>query len=127
MTTITEIISMPTGPFQGTGYVGIVITNCVPSYFKLIGTDLDKITNITWYPDSKTPVEFITRHLILLNSTIGTFMIQVNNNFLDNKDRGGKISFRLDTGYTIAYPVKTFGPVSARPLWASPYEGLITG
>lgn len=126
-TAISEILALPTSPFQGSGLVGIVITSGVPSYFRLTGVDLDKITNINWYPKNPASVEFTTRQLILLDSTQGTFMIQVNNNFLYNYDRGGRLSFRLDTGDTLTYPVKTYGPVSYNPLWTSPYEGLITG
>ena len=126
-TTISEILALPTSPLQGSGIVGIVITSGVPSYFKLSGAGLDKITNINWYPKNPASVEFSTRQLILLDSTQGTFMIQVNNNFLYNNDRAGRLSFRLDTGDTLSYPVQTYGPVSFNPLWTSPYEGLITG
>jgi len=127
MTVITSIYALPTSPYQGTGTVGIVITSGVPSYFKLTGVDLDKIVDIAWYPEIPGSVDFITRQLILLNQNEGTFMIQVINNFLFNHDRGGRLSFRLDTSETLTYPVITYGPVSYQPLWTSPYEGLITG
>lgn len=126
-TTITSIFALPTSPFQGSGLVGIVITPGVPSYFKLEGTRLDKITNVTWYPLKPGSVEFETRQIILVDMTVGTFMIRVTNNFLSTIDRAGRVSFRLDTGETIAFPVKTYGPVSYQPLWQSPYEGLNTG
>jgi hypothetical protein len=126
-TTITNILALPTSPLQGSGLVGIVITPGVPSYFKLEGTELNKITNVMWYPLSVASVEFETRQLILVGDTVGTFMIKVVNNFLSIVDRGGKLSFRLDTGDTITFPVKTYGPVSHQPLWQSPYEGLNTG
>ena len=126
-TTITSIFALPTSPFQGSGLVGIVITPGVPSYFKLEGTGLDKITNVTWYPLNPGSVEFETRQIILVDMTVGTFMIKVTNNFLSTIDRAGRVSFRLDTGETITFPVKTYGPVSYQPLWQSPHEGLNTG
>ena len=126
-TTITNIIALPTSPYQGTGIVGVVITSGVPSYFKVEGTSLDKIIDVTWYPKNPASVEFETRKLILIDGTAGTFMIKVTNNFLSTTDRAGRISFRLDTGETITFPVKTYGPVSYQPLWTSPYEGLNTG
>lgn len=126
-TTITNIIALPTSPYQGTGIVSIVITSGVPSYFKIEGTSLDKIVDVNWYPKNTTSVNFEIRKLILINKSAGTFMIKVTNNFLSTTDRGGKISFRLDTGETITFPVKTYGPVSYQPLWTSPYEGLNTG
>jgi len=124
---ITGIIALPTSPFQGTGINGIVITPGVPSYFKVEGAELDKIVDVNWYPIDPASVEFETRKLILMGTTVGTFMIKVTNNFLSTADRGGKISFRLDTGETLAFPVRTYGPVSYQPLWQSPYEGLNTG
>ena len=126
-TTITRIIALPTSPFQGTGLVGIVITSGVPSYFKVEGIGLDHITNVTWYPQNINSVVFETRQLILVDPTVGTFMIRVVDNLLSTTDRGGRLSFRLDTGDTIVFPVKTYGPVSYQPLWTSPYEGLNTG
>jgi hypothetical protein len=126
-TTITNIFALPTSPFQGSGLVGIVITPGVPSYFKLEGSELSKITNVTWYPLNSASVEFQTRQIILVDDTVGTFMIRVTNNFLSTVDRAGRLSFRLDTGDTITFPVKTYGPVSYQPLWQSPYEGLNTG
>lgn len=126
-TTITEIFALPASPYQGMGVVGIIITSGVSSYFRLSGTNLDHIDNITWYPKSPGSVEFVTRELILVNPNMGTFMIKVTNNFLYNYDRGGRLSIRLDTGETITFPVITYGPVSYQALWQSPYEGLITG
>lgn len=126
-TTITSVFALPTSPFQGSGLVGIVITPGVPCYFKLTGTGLSAITNVTWYPSNAGSVIFETRQLILIDDTIGTFMIKVTNNFLSVTDRGGRLSFRLDTGDVITFPVKTYGPVSYMPLWTSPYEGLNTG
>jgi hypothetical protein len=74
-------------------------------------------------------VEFETRQIILIDETAteGTFMVRIIDNFLNVDDRAGKISFRLDDGTTLAYPVKTVGPVSSGRLWQSPYEGLSTG
>ena len=125
--TISNIIALPTSPFQGTGIVGIVITSGVPSYFKLEGTELSRITDVNWYPNNPASVAFITRQLILVDQTAGTFMIKVTDNYLSVTDRGGRLSFRIDTGETITFPVKTYGPVSYQPLWTSPYEGLNTG
>ena len=125
--TISNIIALPTSPFQGSGLVGIVITSGVPSYFKLEGAGLGRITDVNWYPTNPASVAFITRPLILVDQTVGTFMIKVTDNYLSAVDRGGKLSFRIDTGETITFPVKTYGPVSYQPLWTSPYEGLNTG
>jgi hypothetical protein len=72
-------------------------------------------------------VEFITRGLILVDNTLGTFMVMVTNNFFFDTDRGGHISFRLDDGTTLTSPVKTFGKVSLVPLWQAPEAGLNTG
>lgn len=126
-TTITNIIALPSSPYQGTGFVGIVITSGVPSYFKLEGTNLDNITNITWFPLNPASVQFETRQLILVDPTEGTFMIKVTDNYLSTTDRGGKLSIRLNTGDTLSFPVKTYGPVSYQPLWTNPQQGLITG
>jgi len=126
-TTITRITALPTSPFQGAGIVGIVITSGVPSYFKLEGVGLDKITSVNWYPKNPASVQFETRRLILVDSTTGTFMIKVTNNMLSVIDRGGRLSFAIDNGDTITFPVETYGPVTYQPLWTSPYEGLNTG
>jgi len=126
-TTIANIIALPTSPFQGSGIIGIVITSGVPSYFKIEGTNLNNIVDITWYPNNPASVKFETRPLILINSTVGTFMIKVVDNYLSTTDRGGRLSIRLDTNETITFPVRTYGPVSYQPLWTSPYEGLNTG
>lgn len=128
-TTITNIIALPTSPFQGTGIVGVVITSGVPSYFKIEGTNLDLIDHVTWYPLDPTSINFEVRQLQIAdtNATIGTCMIKVVNNFLSIADRGGKLSFRLVTGDTISFPIKTYGPVSHQPLWTSPQSGLNTG
>lgn len=126
-TTITNIFALPTSPFQGSGTVGIVITSGVPSYFKLEGAELDKIVNVTWYPKNPASVEFDTRQLILLNPTLGTFMIRVTDNQLSTTDRAGRLSFRLESDETITFPVRTYGPVSYQSLWTSPYSGINTG
>lgn len=126
-TTITNIIGLPTSPFQNTGTVGIVITPGVPTYFKIVGVELDHITEFAWYPKNAGTVLFQTRGIILVDTTIATCMIKVTNNFLSVADRAGRLSFRLDTGDTITFPVKTYGPVSYQPLWQSPYNGLNTG
>lgn len=126
-TTITSIQALPSSPYQGSGFIGIVITSGVPCYFKVDGVGLDDIVDVTWYPKNAGSVKFDTRQLILLNDMQGTFMIKVTDNFLSITDRAGRISFRLSSGDTITFPVKTYGPVSYQPLWQSPYEGLVTG
>ena len=127
MAIITKIQALPTSPFEGSGYLGIVITSGIPSYFKISGEDLNEIVSVRWYPENPASVEFESRELILVDNTLGTFMIRVTNNFLDTTDRGGKISFMYDTGSTYSVPVKTYGPVSVGPLWSAPDSGLITG
>jgi|AntAceMinimDraft_13_1070369.scaffolds.fasta_scaffold57671_2 hypothetical protein len=126
-TTIISIDALPGGPYNGTGTVGIVITSGVPSYFKLTGTNLDRIVSVNWYPKNLGSVEFETRKLILVDNTVGTFMIKVTDNHLYNYDRGGYISFRLDDRTVLTAPAKTYGHVSIGPLWTAPDQGLITG
>jgi hypothetical protein len=127
MTTIASILALPGSPFNGSGIVGIVITNGVPSYFKVTGSDLDRIISVNWYPEHPASVKFTTRGMILIDNTIGTFMVMVTDNFLYDNDRAGHISFRLDDGTTLTAPVKTYGRVSVGPLWQSAEQGLITG
>jgi len=127
MTTIARIQALPTSPFEGSGMVGIVITSGIPSYFKLIGSELNRITSFNWYPKHPASVQFEIRQLILVDNTQGTFMVRVTDNFLDIRDRGGRISFQLDDGTTMSAPVTTYGPVSVGPLWTAPGQGLITG
>lgn len=127
MTVITKIQALPTSPFEGTGYVGIVITSGVPSYFKVSGTRLDRITSVRWFPENPASVVFEMRQLILVDNNTGTFMVRVTDNLLDTNDRKGRISFRTLDGTTFSAPVKTYGPVSVGPLWNAPNSGLITG
>lgn len=127
MTVIASVHSLPYSPFNGTGIVGVVITSGIPSYFKVTGSALDRIVSVNWYPKKPGSVSFTTRQMILLDETEGTFMVQVDNNFLDVSDRAGHISFALDDGTTMSLPVKTYGPVAAGPLWTAPTQGLITG
>ena len=124
---ITSIQGLPTSPYNNTGFIGIVITNGVPSYFRVSGVTLNKIVSVHWYPKNPSSVQFITRQMILVDDTEGTFMIQVTDNFLDINDRSGNICFRLDDNTTLSYPVKTYGPASAGRLWRPSSEGLITG
>jgi len=65
--------------------------------------------------------------MILVDNTMGTFMVMVTDNFLYDNNRAGHISFRLDDGTTLTAPVKTYGRVSVGPLWQSSEQGLITG
>ena len=127
MTTISYINALPSSPFVGTGLVPIVITNGIPSYFQVIGSDLSGITSVNWYPENQTSVKFATRQMILVDDTQGTFMIRVTDNYLSICNRGGHISFQLTDGSTVTFPVVTYGPVSAGPLWTSPEQGLVTG
>lgn len=127
MTAIASIQLLPSDPYAGSGLVTIIITNGVPSYFKVIGSNLDRITSVDWYPKNPASVQFQTRGMILLDNTTGTFMIMVTNNYLFDTDRAGHVSFRLDDGSVLTAPVKTYGRVSLGPLWSAPGEGLITG
>jgi hypothetical protein len=125
--TIASITSLPSGPYNGSNIVGVIITSGVPSYFKIQGSNLDRITSVNWYPRNAASVLQESRNIILVDNTIGTFMIRVLDNYLDISDRGGHISFRLDDGTTLQAPVKTYGPISLMPLWSAPGAGLITG
>lgn len=125
--TIASITSLPSGPYNGSNIVGVIITSGVPSYFKIQGSNLDRITSVNWYPRNPASVLQESRNIILVDNTIGTFMIRVLDNYLDINDRGGHISFRLDDGTTLHAPVKTYGPISLMPLWSAPSAGLNTG
>ena len=129
MTTITGVDLLPRNPFAGTTQVALIITDAVSSYYKLSGVNLDQITNVSWYPKDPRSVKFEVRQLILADNTntVGTFMIRIIDNYLDICDRAGKISFRLQDGTNITFPVTTLGPASIGRLWHSPYEGLDTG
>jgi hypothetical protein len=125
--TIASITSLPSGPYNGSNIVGVIITSGVPSYFKIQGSNLDRIVSVNWYPRNAASVLQDSRNIILVDNTIGTFMIRVLDNYLDISDRGGHISFRLDDGTTLQAPVKTYGPISLMPLWSAPSAGLNTG
>jgi len=127
MTTITAIQALPSSPYEGSGLVAVVITSGIPSYFRLEGIGLDGIISVRWFPRNPASVQFEMRELILVDDTVGTFMIRVTNNFLDTRDRAGMISFEFDDGTTFSAPVITYGPVSVGPLWQAPGQGLITG
>jgi len=124
---ITSINALPGGPFNGTGIVGIVITSGVPCYFEITGHDLDLIESVNWYPKNPASLLFEVRKVILVDKTRGTFMVMVKDNYLNNYDRGGYLSFQLLDGTTRTYPVQTYGRVSIAPLWSAPDQGLITG
>lgn len=126
-TTIASIEALPSSPYNGSGLVSIVITNGVPCYFKITGSELNKIISVDWYPENPASVLFMKRDIILISNTLGTFMITVIDNYLNDCDRKGRISFRLDDGNTLTAPVKTYGRVSLGPLWTAPNSGLITG
>lgn len=127
MTTISSIQALPFDPCTGSGFTPVIITSGIPSYFRVTGAGLSHIVSVHWYPKNPSSVQFATRQMILVDDTEGTFMIQVTDNYLNITDRAGYLSFRLDTGFTLSYPVKTYGPVSAGPLWRAPDQGLITG
>ena len=127
MTVISKINALPASPFNGTGIIGIVITSGIPSYFQLIGAGLDDIVSVHWYPANPGSLLWDERQLILLSPEQGTFMIRVLDNYLNDNDRGGQLSFRLGDGTTLQYPVQTYGKVSLGPLWTAPSQGLITG
>lgn len=126
MTTITRIQPLPASVFENMGVIGVIITSSLPSYFKVHGVGLDHITSVAWYPVDPSSLEFSISKLSLVSANEGIFMIKILNNYLNDDDRGGKISFRLSSGITLSFPVKTYGPVSYSPLWSSPYEGLST-
>jgi hypothetical protein len=125
--TIGSIQSLPNSPYNGTAFVGICITSGVPNYYKLTGSNLNRIVSVRWFPENPASVLQESRNLILIDNTLGTFMIRVLNNYLDIEDRGGYISFKLDDGTTLSAPVKTYGRISLMPLWQAPGAGLITG
>jgi hypothetical protein len=127
MTTIASLQTLPGSPYNGTGIVGIIITNGIPTFVKVEGSDLDRIISVNWYPERAASVQFQKRDMILVDNTLGTFMIMVTDNYLFDTDRGGHISFRLDDGTTLTAPVRTFGRISLGPLWTAPGEGMITG
>ncbi len=125
MTTIASINAMPFSPYNGRGIAGIIITNGCPTYFNITGSDLDRIVSFDWYPKNPASIQFQTRQLILVNSMLATFMVMVTDNYYSVVDRAGHLSFRLDDGTTLTYPVVTYGQLG--PLWISPEQGLITG
>lgn len=127
MTTIAQIQALPNCPYNGTGIVGIAITNGVPNYFKVTGSNLDRIVSVNWYPENPASVKFTMRNMILIDNTVGTFMVMINDNFLFDNDRGGHISFRLNDNTTLTASVRTYGRVSIGPLFQFPDQGLITG
>lgn len=124
---ITSIKALPCSPYDDSDLVGIVITSGIPSYFKVVGTDLDQIESVTWYPKSPNSVEFRIRQLALVDPTQGTFMIQIINNQLNVTDRAGTVSFRAYDGSTISFKAITYGPVSIGTLWRPAQQGLTTG
>jgi hypothetical protein len=126
-TFIISVESLPTSPFNGTGTVGIVITSGVPSYLKVTGTGLDGIVDTQWYPENPTSVKFVMKQLTLLNPQEAVCMVMVTDNYLNNNNRAGYLSFRLTNGITISFSVETYGPVSYQSLWRPNQEGLNTG
>jgi hypothetical protein len=125
--TIASIMSLPASPYYDRDVVNIMITDGATSYFEIIGSNLNRITSVKWYPRNSASVLQESRNIILVDNTHGTFMVRVLNNYLNIEDRAGHISFTLDDNTTLTAPVKTFGPVSCYPLWRYPSDGLITG
>jgi hypothetical protein len=126
-TTISDVRTLPYSPYNNTGVVGIIITSGLPTYFQVSGINLDGIVSVNWYPKNPSSLQFKTRQMILVDDTLGTFMIQVTDNYLSTVDRAGFISFRISDDTNIVWPVKTYGPVSGGPLWQAPDSGLSTG
>ena len=124
-TVITSIEGLPCSPFTDTCDVGIIITSGAPTYFKITGSNLSGITRFDWYPRNHDSVLFKTRQLILVNECLATCMVMVTNNFHSLTNRGGHLSFRLEDGTVLTYPVRTFGQLGQ--LWTSPYQGINTG
>lgn len=121
------IETLPGSPFNGTGIVGVIITNGLSSYFKVTGSNLGRIVNVTWYPKNLGSVLFSIRPFTLVSEELATFGINMLDNYLDENQRDGYISFTLDDQTTMAYPTKTFGRLSVYPLWTAPAQGLNTG
>jgi hypothetical protein len=127
ITAIQYIQALPGGPYNGTGTVGIIITNGVPNYFNVVGANLDNIVSVTWYPINPSSLKFTTRQFLLVSSTQGTFGITVLDNYLNDCNRGGYISFLLNDGTNLVFPVITYGRLSLTPLWTASDQGLSTG
>jgi hypothetical protein len=125
-TTIVSCDLLPFNPLAGSNIIALMITNDVPNFYRVTGANLQDIVDVNWYPEFSETVKFIVRQLILVDSTEGTFMIKVIDNFLNLDERGGRMSFRLKDGTTISVPVQTVGSVSISPLWQSPYAGVDT-
>lgn len=125
LATIDDIFGLPFSPFNGTGTAGIIITNGCPTFFKITGANLNNIVSVNWYPKNPASVKFIMRQIILIDNTLGTFMVQVTDNMYNTNDRAGILCFRLIDDTVITFPVTTFGQLG--PLWISPEQGLITG
>lgn len=124
---IASIETLPGSPYNGTQFVGIVITTGVTSFFKITGSNLNELVSVDWYPKNPSSVLQQSSKINLISPTEASFSIQVLNNYLDNRDRGGVLSFRQLGGTTLSLPVKNFGPISFMPLWMAPDQGLITG
>lgn len=127
MTTISRVDLLPGSKFNGTGTVGVAITNGIPCFYKVTGSNLSGVVSVNWYPEDPNSVQFDTRQMIVVDETTATFMLMVTNNYLHDNDRGGHLSFRLVNKVTLTFPVETFGKVSSTPLWTAPDQGLITG
>jgi hypothetical protein len=125
--TIADITLLPSSPYNDSDLVGLMITMGIPNYYRVRGADLDDIESVRWYPRNPGSVEFTMRELILVDKTLGTFMVMITDNYLNDTNRQGRLSFRLRGGNCLHFPVITYGPVSAQPLWTSPSAGLITG
>jgi hypothetical protein len=124
---IAAINALPNNAYNGTGKVGILITNNITSYYQVIGSNLNRIVSVKWYPENAASVLQTSRNMILIDDTQGTFAVTVLNNYLNDCNRAGYISFGLDDGTTLQWPVVTYGPLSLSPIWTAPDQGLITG
>lgn len=127
MTIITGIRPLVICPTLNNDSVPVLITNGIPSCFEFFGQGLDRILSVDWFPRNPGSVKFQIRKPILIDQTRGTFIIEVIDNYLDSIDRKGRLAFTLVDRSVITFPVNTYGPVSATPLWTAPNQGLITG
>ena len=124
---IDQITALPASPLNGTGTVGVILTNGIPTYYQVIGANLDRIKKVMWYPQNPNSILYQVRGMILVDNTQGSFMIKVIDNYLQPFERGGQVAFVLDDSTTITFPTQTWGPLSAYPIWTAPTQGLITG
>ena len=122
MGSITSVNNLPGNEYNNTGSVEIHIRGT--SYFEVIGSGLNLVSGVSWYPSDPKSIKFIILPLNLVSTTNATLTIQIVDNFLDDCNRGGMLSFRFTDGTAISFPVITYGTLGR--LWISSTEGLNT-